>query len=95
MRGKVRRSDIYEIVSKNIRRYRIEANLTQEELAMRANYTHQFIRKIEAPNIKKMFSLETIYCISKALGREFSDMFIEYEDNMIEDIYEEENNESE
>ena len=89
MRGKVRRRDIYEIISKNIRRYRIEANLTQEELALKANYSHQFIRKIEAPNVQKMFSLETIYCISKALGREFSDMFIEYDDNAIGDIYDE------
>ena len=95
VRGKVRRSDIYEIISKNIRRYRIEANLTQEELAIRANYSHQFIRKIEAPKVQKTFSLETIYCISKALGREFSDMFIEYEDNAIGDILEEENKEEE
>ena len=87
MRSRIEKSDVYEIVSKNIRRYRIEANITQEELALKANYSHQFIRKIEAPNVKKMFSLETIYCISKALGKDFSDMFIEYNDNelVIED----------
>ena len=67
--------DVYDIISKNIRRYRQEANMTQEELAMKANYSHQFIRKIEAPNVNKTFSLEAIYCISKALNNDFSDMF--------------------
>ncbi len=79
-----RNNDVYEIVSKNIRKYRLEANLTQEELAMKANYSHQFIRRIEAPNVKKTFSLDTIYCISKVLNKDFSDMFKE------QDIEEEE-----
>ena len=79
------KNDVYEIISKNIRKYRKEANITQEELAKRANYSHQFIRKIEAPNVKKTFSLETIYCIAKALDKEFSDMFIErLDDDYIE-----------
>ena len=69
--------DIYDVVAKNIRKYRKEANLTQEELAEKANYSHQFIRKIEAPSIKNTFSLDTIYCLSKALNKPFSDMFIE------------------
>ena len=70
-------NDVYEIISKNIRRYRKQINMTQEELAMKANYSHQFIRKIEAPNVKKTFSLDTVYCIAKALDKNFSDMFIE------------------
>ena len=69
--------DVYEIVSKNIKRYRKEANMTQEQLAIKANYTHQFIRRIEAPNVKKTFSLETIYRISIALNKKFCDMFVE------------------
>jgi len=77
---RIKNNDVYEIISKNIRRYRKEANITQEELAMKANYSHQFIRRIEAPNVKKTFSLDTIYCISKALDKDFSDMFIERTD---------------
>ena len=80
-------NDVYEIISKNIRRYRRASNMTQEELALKANYSHQFIRRIEAPNVKKTFSLDTIYCISKALGKDFSDMFVEptEEENVIND----------
>lgn len=81
MGSRTKNSDIYEIVSKNIREYRTKANMTQEELAEKANYTHQFIRKIEAPNIKKTYSLDTIYRISKALNKKISDMFIEDNDN--------------
>lgn len=80
MGSRVKNKDVYEIISKNIRKYRKEANMTQEELAMRANYSHQFIRRIEAPNVKNTFSLNTVYCISKALGKKFSEMFIEYTD---------------
>ena len=69
--------DVYEIVSRNIKKYRKEANMTQEQLAIKANYTHQFIRRIEAPNVKKTFSLETIYRISVALNKKFCDMFAE------------------
>ena len=84
MGSRVKNYDVYDIISKNIRRYRQEANMTQEELAMKANYCHQFIRRIEAPNVKKTFSLDTVYRISKALNKDFSDMFIEYADNIDE-----------
>ena len=85
MGSRVKNYDVYDIISKNIRRYRQEANMTQEELATKANYCHQFIRRIEAPNVKKTFSLNTVYRISKALNREFNEMFIEYSDD-IDDI---------
>ena len=85
MGSRIKNYDVYDIISKNIRRYRKEANMTQEELAMKANYSHQFLRRIEAPNVKKTFSLDTVYCISKALNKEFSSMFEEpieeYDDN--------------
>jgi len=80
-RSRAKNSDVYEIISKNIRKYRREACITQEELAMRANYSHQFIRRIEAPNVKKTYSLETVYRLSKALEKDFGDMFIENDKN--------------
>lgn len=86
MGSRVKNNDVYEIISKNVRRYRKEANITQEELALKANYSHQFIRRIEAPNVKKTFSLDTIYCISKALNKDFSDMFVEPIDDAEEEI---------
>lgn len=89
MGSRIKKFDVYEIISKNIRRYRKEAHMTQEELAMKANYSHQFIRRIEAPNVKKTFSLDTVYCISKALNREFSEMFIEPSEENNKDSVEE------
>ena len=52
MGSRIKNKDMYELISKNIRRYRIEANMTQEELAMKANYSYQFIRRIEAPSVE-------------------------------------------
>ena len=72
---KVLANEISDTFQKN------SADMTQEELAMKANYCHQFIRRIEAPNVKKTFSLNTVYRISKALNREFNEMFIEYPDD--------------
>lgn len=89
MGSRIKKFDVYEIISKNIRKYRKEAHMTQEELAMKANYSHQFIRRIEAPNVKKTFSLDTVYCISKALNREFSEMFIEPSEENNKDSVEE------
>lgn len=75
MGSKIKDTCVYDVISNNIKRYRIDANMTQEELARKANYTHQFIRRIEAPRSKKTFSLETIFILSKALNKKFSDMF--------------------
>lgn len=63
-----RNEDIYEKISANIKFYRKAANLTQAELADKSNYSHEFIRRIEAPNSKKYFSLDTLVQISNALG---------------------------
>lgn len=63
-----RESDIYEVISYNIKKYRKKRRWTQAQLARRSNYTHEYIRRIEAPNSKKTFSLETIDNIANALG---------------------------
>lgn len=61
-------TDIYLIVSKNIRYYRKLCGITQKELARRTGYSCAFIRRIEAPNCSKTFSIQTIYLISRALN---------------------------
>ena len=60
-------NDIYEILSKNIKKYRKERHLTQAQLAEKSEYSHEFIRRIEAPNSKKNFSLDAVNNIAKAL----------------------------
>lgn len=62
-----RNEDIYEIIASNIKENRKEAKITQAELAERSNYSHEFIRRIEAPNGKKYFSVNTLVKIADAL----------------------------
>lgn len=63
-----RNEDAYEIIAANIKMHRKNAKITQAELADRTHYSHEFIRRIEAPNAKKYFSLDTLVQISSALG---------------------------
>ena len=59
--------DIYEIIAKNIKFYRKNKNNTQAQIAEKTEYTHEFIRRIEAPNSKKNFSIDAVSNIANAL----------------------------
>lgn len=59
--------DIYEIVAKNIKFYRKNKKMTQAQLAEKTEYSHEFIRRIEAPNSKKNFSIDAVSNIANAL----------------------------
>ena len=67
--------DIYEIVAKNIKYYRKSKKMTQAQLAEKTEYSHEFIRRIEAPNSKKNFSLDTVSNIANALDIEIELLF--------------------
>ena len=41
--------------------------MTQAELAEKTHFSHEFIRRIEAPNCRKSFSLDTIVQIARGL----------------------------
>ncbi len=62
-----RNNDIYEIIVRNIKEERKNAKLTQAELAEKSNYSHEFIRRIEATNSKKYFSINTLVRLADAL----------------------------
>lgn len=68
-------NDIYEIIAKNIKYYRKRANMTQAQLAEKTEYSHEFIRRIEAPNSKKNFSLDAVSNIAKALDINYELLF--------------------
>ena len=68
-------NDIYLLVSNNIKKYRKVNKMTQKELAKRRGYSYAFIRRIEGPNCKKNFSLQTVFIISYALGIEIKSLF--------------------
>jgi transcriptional regulator with XRE-family HTH domain len=61
-------SDRYKTIGQAIKKKRIDAGLTQEELSEKAAISISYLTKIEAPNTKKAFSLEVVFAISDALG---------------------------
>lgn len=62
---------IYEVISKNIKKYRKLKGWTQEHLADEINYSLSFIRGIES-NCHQTFSLGAIYRIAKVLEVDFN-----------------------
>ena len=59
--------NIYDVIRKNIKKYRKLAGLTQAELSEKVNLSHDYIRQIESLKVAKNFSVQTIYDISVAL----------------------------
>lgn len=73
------RSDLhkmqYEILRENIKFYRNRKGLTQAQLAELANISQAHIAAIEAENVKRSLSLETLFCIADALEVEAYRLF--------------------
>ena len=67
---------IYDVVSKNIKKYRKLNGLTQEQLANKINYSTQFISNIESKNFQT-FSLGTVWRIALVLNLEMDTLFKE------------------
>lgn len=67
--------DIYEVIAKNIKFYRKSKNMTQAQLAEKTEYSHEFIRRIEAPNSKKNFSIDAVSNIANALDIDIELLF--------------------
>lgn len=59
--------NIYDIIRKNIKKYRKEKGITSAELAELVNLSHDFIRQIESEKTAYNFSVDTFYKISIAL----------------------------
>lgn len=60
-------SSIYDIIRRNIRKYRKERGITSAQLAEMTGLSHDFIRQIQSEKIRYNFSVETFYRISVAL----------------------------
>ena len=54
---------------------RLRENMTQAQLAEKTEYSHEFIRRIEAPNSRKNFSLDTVSNIARALDIDIELLF--------------------
>ena len=65
----------YEIVRKNIKKYRKLANLTQQELADKVDITMHYISQIESEKTHKYFTLVVIGRIADALNIDIKKLF--------------------
>lgn len=80
---------IYELVSKNIKYYRLHNNskfskygkITQERLAELCDLSHSLISNIESAKVRQSFSLAVLYRISKVLEIDICKLFEERYEN--------------
>ena len=75
------KKDIKKIVARNIRKYRKERHLTQEQLALYTDRSFEFIRRIESEEGKRGFSVETLWRISVVLEVPLDNFFQEDEES--------------
>lgn len=65
----------YNVFSSNVKFYRNKLNLTQEQLAEKANCSISYIKQIESCKEYKNVTLSTILNICKALDISINDLF--------------------
>ena len=68
------KEDIYNIIGKNIKNYRLECNMTQRELAEKLLLSDSFIAKLESVT-HQTISIDTLEQISYILNRDIKDFF--------------------
>ena len=79
--------NIYEQISRNIKKYRKEAGMTQAVLSEKVGLSHEFIRRIESKKGVKTFSVDTVWKISVALNY-FLSFLLEYLSSLILELLE-------
>ncbi|MBQ08602.1 MAG: hypothetical protein CMD96_02300 [Gammaproteobacteria bacterium] len=67
--------NVKNFIGQKIKRWRLEQNITQEQLALRLGLSQGYINQIE--NGKRSFSLETLQKVADALGIPVSAIFDE------------------
>lgn len=77
MKNPVFKTNIYDIIRKNIKKYRNERGLTSAQLAEMVDLSHDFIRQIESEKTAYNFSVDTFYKISVALNVTLDDLIQE------------------
>lgn len=70
----------YDIVRKNIKKYRKIANLTQQELADKIDVSMHYISQIESANPNKYFTLVIIGRIADVLNIDIRQLFDDVKD---------------
>ncbi len=67
--------DIKQVIAENIRKFRLEKGYTQEQLAVYAERSPEFVRRIESELGERGFSIETLYRISIVLEKDVGEFF--------------------
>lgn len=67
--------NVLEKISKNIKKYRLEAGITQEQLAVDVGLSYDFIRRLEFKKGKIGCSINTLYKISVVLNTRIDKFF--------------------
>lgn len=70
-------TDLYRVLSTNIKHYRKQAGLTQVQLAEQAKISLSYLSKIEAAGCNKSFSISALNQIANALNVEICKFFKE------------------
>lgn len=70
---------IKQTIAHNIRKYRKQKGMTQEQLANGCDRAFEFVRRIESEEGRRGFSIETLYRISVVLGVRIDRFFEEEE----------------
>jgi transcriptional regulator with XRE-family HTH domain len=65
--------DILKLIGSNIQRLRLEAKISQEELAARMDVDQAYVSRLEAGD--KNPTVATLHAAAMALGVEVSDLF--------------------
>ena len=66
--------NIYNVIRKNVKKYRKERGFTSAQLAEMVDLSHDFIRQIESEKTAYNFSVETFYRLAVALDVKLDDL---------------------
>ena len=67
--------NIMKIISKNIKKYRLKAGITQEQLALDIGKSYDFTRRLEFKKGEIGCSIDTLYRISVVLNTRIDKFF--------------------
>lgn len=70
-------TELYRVISKNIKHYREQAQLTQIQLAEQSGISISYLSKIEATGCDKSLSISVLNQIANALNMNITDFFKE------------------
>lgn len=69
------KKDMWKCISKNLKKYRSQKGLSQQELADRIHISYGHYRKVEAENVVSPCSLELLLDISNELDIDIKNLF--------------------